>query len=131
MRRWVAAVGLSVSVLSSVASAVPYEERSTGAKVLLNAAAGAVNVTPGLSAVYAKRCLPGYLVCKVMFAGISLLAAGEQVLMSGAGDMKQTKAILHRGFAGDWFVTGRHINGDATPEPWPEAPAASTASFQP
>lgn len=128
MRRWVAAVGLTVWLFSSSAQAdVSYEERSTAGKALLNVAAAFVNVTPVLSAFWAKRCLPGYLVCKTAFAGMSLILAGEHVLMSGAEDMQQTNAILRRGFGGDWFVTGRHVNGDLQVQPWPDAaPAAAS-----
>src|SRR5262249_23654911 len=67
---------------------------------------GIENVVPIASALAAPRCLPGYILCKLTFAGFSLVAAGEQLFMSGGSDMDQTRAILHRGFAGDWFLTG-------------------------
>jgi hypothetical protein len=63
-----------------------------------------------------------------MFAGISLIAAADQLVLSGGGDWPQTRAILHRGFAGDWYLTGRHVSGDVTPEVLPEPPPPPAGS---
>lgn len=118
MRR-LAAVVVLVGVLGSNASArVAYEEQSAATRVLLNIAAGVANVTPIVPMIWADKCLPGYVFCKLTFAAVSVLAAGEQVLFSGAGDMKQATSLLRRGFGGDWFMTGRHINGDVAPAVW-------------
>jgi hypothetical protein len=114
----VATLGFSVRS----ASAVSYDQRPAGMRALYTGIAVVANVVPGVSALYAPKCLPGYVVCKVVFAGISVIAAGDQLLMSGGGDLGQTKAILYRGFAGDWYLTGRHVSGDVTPEPLPEPP---------
>lgn len=125
MRKTIVVAGLILSLSTSrVRAEGTYDQRSLPMRALLTTTAVLANITPGLSAVYAKRCLPGYLVCKASFAGMSVILAAEQVLMSGASDMKQTNAILHRGFAGDWFLTGRHVNGDVTPDPWPDAVAS-------
>jgi hypothetical protein len=110
----------------SSASAISYEERPAGMRALYTGIAVVANVMPGVSALYAPKCLPGYVVCKVVFAGISIIAAGDQFVMSGGGDRAQTRAILYRGFAGDWYLTGRHVSGDLTPEPLPEPPPASS-----
>jgi hypothetical protein len=86
------------------------------------------NVVPVVSTIYAPRCLPGYVLCKLLFAGTSLVAGTEQLVTSGGADWAQTRAILHGGFGGDWILTGAHVAGDRTPEPWPEPrpPAAET-----
>jgi hypothetical protein len=80
------------------------------------------NVTPGVATLYAPRCLPGYVFCKAIFAGVSVIAAADQLAFSGGADMAQTRAILHRGFGGDWVITPRHVAREVTPEPLPEPP---------
>jgi hypothetical protein len=42
--------------------------------------------------------------------------------------MAQTRGILHRGFAGDWYIDTRHVRGEATPEPLPEPPPPPSSS---
>jgi len=107
---------------SGVATAGAYEERSAGARAFYTGLAAAANIVPILSAVYAQQCLPGYIVCKLALAGISVVAAADQLILSGISDPEQARAILQRGFGGDWVLTGRHTAGDATPQPLPEAP---------
>src|ERR1044071_864831 len=107
-------------------SAASYEERSGARRALDTGIAVVANVVPGVSALYAPRCLPGYVLCKAVFAGMSLIAAADQLVLSGGGDLEQTRGILHRGFAGDWYLTGRHVSGEATPEPLPEPPPPSS-----
>jgi hypothetical protein len=80
------------------------------------------NLVPVVSALYAPRCLPGYYLCKVGFAGAATIAAVGQLAISGGGDLAQTRALLYRGWSGDWFLTGEHVAGDKTPQPLPEAP---------
>ena len=125
MRRLIVAMILLGAISSTARAGVPYDDRSIAGKALLNVVAGLANVVPVLPAFWAKPCLPGYVLCKATFAFASVLFAGEQVLFSGAGDMNQANAILSRGFGGDWFLTARHVNGDAQASPWPEATAAS------
>src|SRR5207247_11318794 len=84
--------------------------------------------TPVVSALSAPRCLPGYGVCTLTYAGLSLAAAAEQLVLSSGADLAQTCAILHRGFAGDWYLTGRHVAGEVEPEPLPEPPAPAPGS---
>jgi len=76
--------------------------------------------------VVARQCLPGYIVCKISFAAMSLIAAGEQIFMSGGNDWEQTQAILYRGFAGDWWVTPKQVAGMESVQPWPDPPASKT-----
>ena len=105
----------------AMAASVPSEDRSIAKRLWYTAGAVVANVTP-LSALYAPRCLPGYILCKLSFAGISVLAAADQLAFSGGADLAQTRAILHRGFAGDWVLTPQHVAGEANPEPLPEPP---------
>jgi hypothetical protein len=57
-----------------------------------------------------------------LFATVSLIAAADQLALSGGGDLAQTRAILHRGFAGDWYLTAKHTSGDVTAQPLPDPP---------
>ena len=95
------------------------------------ALAVAENAVPVVSTFATPRCLQGYVLCKATFAGFSLLLAGEQLLMSGGADTEQTRAILHRGFAGDWVVTPRHAAGDAPPQILPDPPPPTAAPEPP
>src|SRR5437867_3171220 len=117
----IAMLGFAVSR----ASAASYEERPGGMRAVYTGIAVIANVVPGVSALYAPRCLPGYVLCKAVFAGMSLIAAADQLALSGGGDLEQTRGILHRGFTGDWYLTGRHVSGDVTPEPLPDPPPVS------
>jgi hypothetical protein len=112
----------AVLVPASLVRAAPYEQQSTTRRAVYTTVAMAANVLPVLSALYAPRCLSGYVVCKLVFAGVSLIAAAEQVFLSGDAHHAQTRAILYRGLAGDWYLTGAHIAGDRTPQPLPEPP---------
>src|SRR3990172_319619 len=97
------------------AAAVSYEERSAAARAAYTGIAVIANVVPVVSTFYAPKCLPGYVMCKAVWACVSVIAAADQLVLSGGGDRIQTRGILHPGFAGDWFLTGRHIAGDVTP----------------
>src|SRR5579884_4137948 len=55
---------------------------------------------------------------------LNTAAAELHLLMSGFGDMAQTRAILYRGWAGDWYLTGRDVAGDHVPQPYPDPPPA-------
>jgi len=122
------AILLATSLLAVDAQAVPFEEQSGQMQAAYTAVAVVANILPGVSTLYAPRCLPGYVFCKVLFAAVSLVAATEQLAVSGGADRAQTRAILHHGFAGDWVLTGAHVAGDRTPEPWPDVPPAATGS---
>jgi hypothetical protein len=116
---------VSAVVLAGItqAYALSYDERPVGQRVGYEAAAVAANIVPIASAVVEPKCLPGYILCKTSFAAMSVLGAYAQFFISGGSDMRQTSAILHKGFAGDWFVTGRHVAGDADPRVLPDLPA--------
>jgi len=118
-------LSLVVAAGNAAAASTPWEEKSGLARAGYTAAAVAVNVLPGVSALVAPICLPGYLLCKLTFAIGSVIAAGEQLFMSGGGDTEQTRAILYRGFEGDWYVTGKDVAGDTQPEPFPTPPPPS------
>jgi len=105
-----------------------YDEASAGKRALYTTGAVVANIVPITSAFVAPKCLPGYVVCKIGFAGASVVLAAGQLVLSGGSDLAQTKAILTRGFTGDWFLTGRHVAGDVTPQPYPDAPPPATAS---
>lgn len=107
------------------ASAEPFAEQPLVARALYTGAAAVANVLPVASVVYEPRCLLGYLVCKVVFATGSVLAAADQLALSGGADLDQTRAILHRGFAGDWILTGPIAAGDRAAELLPEPPPAA------
>src|SRR5207244_13107667 len=120
--RIVMAAAVAASVAGGATAAnVPWEQRSAVERVWYTAGAVVANLTP-VSALYAPRCLPGYLLCKLSFAGASVLAAADQLVFSGGADLAQTRAILYRGFAGDWVLTPRPVAGEAKPEPLPEPP---------
>jgi hypothetical protein len=106
------------------AAAASFGEQTAAARVRYTAIAIVADLVPGVSALYAPRCLPGYVLCKATFAAISVIAAADQLVLSGAGDLTQTRAILYRGFAGDWYLTGRHVSGELEPQPLPEPPPA-------
>ena len=117
--------------LASGGSAIggTFEDRSPTARALYTTGAVIANILPIASAVVAPQCLPGYIVCKLWFAGFSLVAAGEQLVFSGGAKTDQAKAILYRGFSGDWILTGAHVAGDANAAPWPQpAPPAHDAT---
>src|SRR2546426_6621451 len=123
------ATALAVCLAGTGAAwATPYDERPLGMRALYTGVAVVANVTPFVSALYAPACLPGYVVCKLTYAGLSLAAAADQLVLSGGGDLAQTRAILHRGFAGDWYLTGRHVAGEVEPQPLPEPPAPAPES---
>jgi hypothetical protein len=113
-----------LALLAVVGLAVPtqaaWEDRPQGQRVGYTILAGVENVVPIASAFAAPRCLPGYIPCKFTFAFFSLLAAGEQLAFSGGADLEQTRAILYRGFGGDWYLTGAHAAGDETPDVLPD-----------
>ena len=119
--RGLAGATLVIAVLaSSQAARAEFDDRPGWQRAGYTALAGVENVVPIVSAVAAPRCLQGYLLCKATFAGLSVVTAAEHLLFTGGSDMAQTKAVLHRGFAGDWILTPRHAAGDAEPQVLPD-----------
>ena len=108
-----------------------FEDRPTWQRAGYWVLAAVENVVPITSALAAPRCLPGYIACKISFAFFSVVAAGEQVFFSGEADLGQTRAILHRGFGGDWFLTGAHAAGDVTPDVLPDPGPSSSSALAP
>ena len=62
---------LAASLLASRAEAVPFAERSAAARVAYTTVAAVANVVPVVSTIYAPRCLPGYVVCKLLLRGLA------------------------------------------------------------
>jgi|SRR5215510_2516843 len=120
--RTAGAVLAGLTLWATTALAAAPGERSGARHALDTGIAVVANVVPGVATLYAPRCLLGYVFCKSVFAVVSVIAAADQLALSGGGDMAQTRGILHRGFAGDWYLTARHVSGEATPEPLPEPP---------
>src|SRR5262245_46329195 len=112
----------AVLVASTASAAGPYDQEPTAKRALYTGIAVVANVVPVVPALYTPKCLPGYVVCKGVFAFFSVIAAAGQLVVSGGQDLEQTKGILYRGFRGDWYLTGRHVSGESTPEPLPEPP---------
>lgn len=112
----------------ATSSSAAQVERSLASSAFHTSVAVVANVVPVVSTIYAPRCLSGYVFCKAIFAGISVIAAADQLAFSGGADMGQTRAILYRGFRGDWVITPRHVAGEATPEPLPEPPPPAGGS---
>ena len=127
--RWM----LPLMVLMALAgpAQAAFEDRPTWQRAGYWVLAGVENVVPITSALAAPRCLPGYIACKFSFAFLSLLLAGEQFAFSGGADLGQTRAILHRGFAGDWILTGAHASGDITPDVLPDPGPSSSSGLAP
>jgi hypothetical protein len=128
-----------VSLVGVLAVAIPahagWDDRSSGQKAGYTALATVENVVPVASALAAPKCLQGYVLCKLSFAAFSVVTAGEQLFMSGGSDMKQFEAVLHRGWAGDWYLTGAHAAGDDTadvlPDPGPAANVVPGSGSEP
>jgi hypothetical protein len=132
MRAFAGILLLLGTVALSRESLAAYDDLSAGRRAGYTTLAVVENVVPIASTFATPRCLQGYIVCKFTFAMMSLLVAGEQLVMSGGSDLDQTRGLLHRGFAGDWYVTGRHASGDLQPQllpdPAPAAPAPDAGS---
>jgi len=111
---------LAAALAGRPATAGTWEQRSGGERALYTTAAVVANAVPVASALIVPRCLPGYVLCKLSFAALSLIAAAESLVMSGGADYDQPRAILERGFGGDWVLTGRHVAGDEHADVYPE-----------
>jgi len=118
-------------MLLSTGASAEWGERSTADRALYTVAAVAGNVLPVIPAFAAPTCLPGYLFCKAAFAAGSLIAAGEHLVMSGGGDLEQTKALLYRGFRGDWILRGAHLAGDERVAVLPDPPTTAPGAGEP
>jgi hypothetical protein len=129
MRASLAILALVASLgLPSREASAAFDDLPPSKRAGYTALAVVENTVPITSALVAPRCLQGYVLCKLTFAGLALLTAGEQLLMSGGADLGQTRTILHRGFAGDWIVTPRHAAGDLQPQVLPDPPPAAPAA---
>jgi hypothetical protein len=101
-------------------------EVTGGRRALQTARAVAANTLPVASALVEPKCIQGYILCKAMFAGFSVVAAAESLIMSGGADRAQPRGILTKGFTGDWVVTREDIAGTTRVDVLPEvAPSGS------
>lgn len=113
---------VAVVSLAAIPPAVPTvgaDEGDAQATAWDSTVAVVTNVVPISSAFVQSRCLTGYIVCKLSFAGLSLVAAAEQVVLGG--DTKGARATLGRGFGGDWVVRPSDIASGREPEVYPAA----------
>jgi hypothetical protein len=104
-----------VAALVSSATADTLTARKWQQSLMYNGVPAPLIDTPGYTA---SKCLLPYPICKVMWAGISLVAAGEQLVTGG--DVEGAGSAVRRGFGGDWIVRPRHVSGDwlwSTPLP--------------
>ena len=126
----VPSVVLMTGLMAGAADAqhVRWEERPAYQRAGFTTVAVIANYIPIVSAFWAPKCLPGYVWCKLGFATFNTAAAGAQLVASGGADMEQTRAILYRGWAGDWYLTGRDIAGDHTANPYPDPPPPASRS---
>src|SRR5438034_7395965 len=76
---------------AEAARAAAYDQQSPGMRALYTGVAVVANVTPFVATLYAPRCLPGYVVCKLTYAGLSLAAAADQLVLSGGGDLARSE----------------------------------------
>lgn len=83
-------------------------------------AAAGMNVLPVASAFASQRCLPGYIACKLSFAGMGLIASTAQIIIGG--DIDGARRTARRAIGGDWIVTPRHVAEGASPDPYPAPP---------
>jgi hypothetical protein len=127
IRRGIAATLLATCALwaPARARAGSFEDSSTAKRMLYTAGAVTANVLPVAGSLVEPKCLPGYFFCKLTFAFGSVLFAGETLAMSGGAESDQSRAILYRGFSGDWWVTPRDIAGDRHPDVLPTPPPAA------
>jgi len=118
---------LVAAIASPHAALADYDDRPATERGAYTALAVAENILPGVSTIAAPRCLQGYVLCKLSFAAVSLVAAGEHLFFSGGSDLGQTRAILRRGFTGDWVLTGKHAAGDVEAAVFPDPGPSSRA----
>jgi hypothetical protein len=120
-----AVLAATVLLASTAGAAGPWDQQPAGKRALYTGIAVVGNVLPVVPTLYTAKCLPGYIICKGIFAFVSVVAATGQLVVSGGQDLEQTRGILYRGFRGDWYLTGRHVSGELSPEPLPEPPPPS------
>lgn len=123
----IVALGLFAQLTTGALAEEPAADGPSGRRqALYTAGAVAANALPVASAFAEPRCIQGYIACKAMLALFSVVAAGESLIMSGGADREQPRAIVTRGFSGDWVVTPRQVAEGAKPDLLPEAAPPKT-----
>jgi hypothetical protein len=117
------------AVLTTVLCVVPTGVRAgdddgAGRRIWNGVGATAMNVLPVVSVRASQRCLPGYILCKLSFAGMGLAASGAQIFFGG--DVAGARRTAGRALGGDWVVMPRHLETGIKPDPYPEAPSDDT-----
>lgn len=112
--RPVAILTASLFVMPVTATAA---DDGMGRRIWHGVAATAMNVLPVVSTFASQRCLPGYIACKLSFAGMGLAASGVQIV--AGGDLDGARETLGRAFGGDWVVTPHHLATGIDPDPYP------------
>ena len=123
------AFALAATLSASPVHADGYDDAGGGRRFLYGAGAFAANVIPGVSVWASDRCLPGYVVCKLQFAGLGTLGALAQLFWGGDVDGAQT--TLARAYGGDWVVTPRQLATGNGADPYPEVEQDEDEDFMP
>lgn len=124
-----AALAITVALATGPAHADVYDDLDGGKRFLYGAGAVAANIIPGVSVWAASKCLPGYVVCKLTFAGLGTLAAGSQIFWGG--DVSGAGTTAGRAFGGDWIVTPRQLANGTGADPYPEPEGEEDEDFFP
>jgi len=117
---------LALLTAASVAGpvAVRANDVSIGRRIGYGVAAVAMNVVPVVSVFASQRCLPGYIACKLSFAGMGLVASATQLV--AGGDVEGSRRTAARAISGDWVVLPRHLEHGIKADPYPEAAPANS-----
>jgi hypothetical protein len=127
MPKTIRLVALLTAMLAAAPVAVRADEVGVGRRIWYGVAAAALNVLPVVSIHASQRCLPGYVVCKLSFAGMGLIAAGTQLVVGG--DLKGAERTVRRAVGGDWLVLPRHLATGTNADPYPE-PAGDVGAME-
>jgi len=106
-------IAVSLAPLTTRAEAPTF-----GRRLWYGVSATAMNILPIVSVFASQRCLPGYIACKLSFAGMGLVASGTQLV--AGGDIKGARRTAERAFGGDWVVLPKHLANGTKPDPYPE-----------
>jgi hypothetical protein len=67
------------------------------------------NLLPFAPAYVTPKCLVPYPLCKFVYAGISMVAGWEQLILGG--DLKGAESSMQRGMSGPWLVKPENVTG--------------------
>lgn len=127
MSKTIRLLALLTAMLAATPAAVRADEVGIGHRIWYGVAAAALNVMPVVSVYASQRCLPGYVVCKLSFAGMGIVAAGTQLVIGG--DLNGAERTVRRAVGGDWLVLPHHVATGTKADPYPE-PARDAADME-